>query len=818
MAEVVGAMIEPPVTVRQDVHNIFQSINRPRLFPHGTTSIEQEVLEPLRRFESEPSSWRSEIESSVRAALDRHFPTAGPSLAANALRDRTWLSNGGSSWESFQASRIAELFNAASSGAGKLAARMIDLLRSSMPSLARTETNPSPAEEEAKPEPLHDETFSEESEVDSSTCTPSESETDPLLSENDEAASTNPSSGAAINTGNATATGAEANASASATGAAINTGNAHASGAEANASASATGAAINTGNANATGAEANATASATGAAINTGNAHASGASASASARATGFEANLGNVSASGPSASVDAHAHGFSANVGNVSVAPASASLTADVGLGVNAFNVNVSPGSVSAGVTFGQLSFGNVSVGGLSFVLDLNPLNIFNIGTGGASAGGGSSGGGGESEGAAGSSGGGSQGSAAGTGLGDAAGSGGATGRPGSSGGSGGGGDSAAGSGGTTGRGNALTRAQSTLEQLFPNIHFDLKGKGLGNKFENGRMVSFAEINEGPNCNVERNAQWPRTNPESPDEAPDPFHIPRTPEERERIFREIHKASNDDACTDWARILAGQTDGVAGLSGVTFDNFPHALDLHLSQPGSALIVTINGAGDHAFAVTGHGDRVVITDSWVNARPIQNRELSRADFLRNMRVLGSSSTEAQRVDALRTLFNVDGDAIRVMRNHQARLQITGAFVRQLPTDRAPGINANPQRARGVPTRPPTVNHRFVRSNHTGDDPANSDRNNLSAEEQEALSLVQEFLVATGLPPQDLNELLRQTRNSDDDETNQEERQRELCGHCRPKGRPCCLPCLNSGKGLRTGHVNGKGSNIHGFHH
>ncbi|CAF1429503.1 unnamed protein product, partial [Didymodactylos carnosus] len=705
-------------------------------------------------------------------------------------REGKWRSSG-TTWEQFhcEPGTIAQCLENAKLEVAKRAAKIIDVMRRFFKRKEPTEpnaTNPTPCDDNAKSDSDKFKLIEDPIPADAST-----------QSDNNKRTHAN----AYVRP--ATASVAQASVEAATT----------------NTSASAVGDSASVCNANARVATASAHAATTAASANIANVSAQALSANTSVSASGATVNAGNTSAKFATADAHAGVHGVEVNVGNVSANGCTASASADIGLTVSAFNASFSPFSVHVDGNPFHISFGNVGFGGITIGWP-NPLNLFNLGTGG---GGGGGGGGAGSEGT-------NQGDIASTGNGNPPS--GANGHCESSGHSNSNLVSQGSSQATANTGSppgnfiqqvvsAVGTCESKLSDRMPNWHYS----GNGNVYRNGELIKTKNIKRykqpknAPYKHVERNSV-PGADGDS---NLDPIGVPGSRGEARQVLEthfpgEVNREYHDtDSCNIWLMTMANQLQDIHHVTGINSDNLGQNLPVLLPPSDHVLLVSMKSHGDHHFAVTGHGDQVMITHAWQGDHQLRNEPLMHRDqFVNQMQTLmNPNTTPKNRRAASHALFRAPehesfGVDIPAQFSSMFRGRLGPPLVAHTNTNRsAPGLQQTPD---------PSIQARRPVILPSSRELSNRQTNEAEPADPEVTGLVREYFTEIrGVDETDYQDALTFATSPQGiaEQQKEDDQPRELCRYCAPKGRPCCLTCFLGRSGRKIVPL-GSGGNVYGF--
>ncbi|CAM9538347.1 unnamed protein product, partial [Ectocarpus sp. 12 AP-2014] len=161
-----------------------------------------------------------------------------------------------------------------------------------------------------------------------------------------------------------------------------------------------------------------------------------------------------------------------------------------------------------------------------------------------------------------------------------------------------------------------------------------------------------------------------------------DPQGIPRTDEQVRQLGDSAHTEIFDErypqfwreqgnvggesgeqlptSCGQWAGVIESKLRNAKKLGGVTNANASAHAEIHLSQRGRTVVIDV---GPHVFVATGHGDQVIITNSWQGKHVIRNEPgMPRRQFLDGLHTILNSPDKAARQDASRAMFNCNTTA------------------------------------------------------------------------------------------------------------------------------------------------------------
>ncbi|CAF2040038.1 unnamed protein product, partial [Rotaria magnacalcarata] len=203
----------------------------------------------------------------------------------------------------------------------------------------------------------------------------------------------------------------------------------------------------------------------------------------------------------------------------------------------------------------------------------------------------------------------------------------------------------------------------QTRLSDHFPNIQFDSQG----NRWENGvqiqdRKIKTSKYVDKPPDGVDPLARkTPLRGGVDGQHERDPIGVPRSQHEARSILESHYPRPEDahlhetDSCAIWNRAVSNQVEDLHYVTGVNHSNIATAFSQLLAEPNTVVLVRLEGRGDHYFAVTGHGDDVMVTHAWQNSHQLRNEPpMPLSTFGEHMTTITNPKAEEQARQAAAT--------------------------------------------------------------------------------------------------------------------------------------------------------------------
>lgn len=400
----------------------------------------------------------------------------------------------------------------------------------------------------------------------------------------------------------------------------------------------------------------------------------------------------------------------------------------------------------------------------------------------------------------------------------------------------------------------NAMRKAYNSAQERVPNYHIQPDGK----IYRNGKLYHVLKRKKDqPHARpgisydpVDVRDVEPVTDPSTGEsrQVRDPHGIPREDQVKQigdsaridpgiRIpgVRDIscftpneRNVGGPTSCNEWSNVILSKLDNTMRLAGVTEKNARAHAEIHLSKQGRTVLIEVGKR--HSFAVTGHGDQVVVTNAWQNKHVIRNEPpMARRQFLENFHTLLNSPEPARRQDAARALFNCDTTAFN------AKPSAPSMFIGDQGDPIVPNRNINrniegihQDRHPGAAVRPRDFNYRggvhlaADQRDATGDGVPDDDKGSQAAvdqstsddDDEHVQDMVREMMHKAGFPDDAYDTSMLSeaaTASYAAGAPEEDEEPFELCDYCRGLGYAGCMKCLlgrgSSGKKIvRTGNI------------